>query len=507
VVVRLGGFSFGGVFFFFGFFFFFFFFFPPPPPFFFWFFFFFFFCSFLPSVFSTHSLAHSLTHSLTPHPCPCLHRYTYTHHIKPPTSVMNRNMKVSQRRFMSANTALDTTVTTAAGAAAASPTTPSSEIVVPATSEPVLMGTAENILDAVNPDAIEVLGTGFSSLSDCYSPVCYTIYAMEWIHTTTGVPWWGAIIGATLMVRTLLLPVAVYQQRNTAKMTIIRPKIDELNEKQKQMREMGMMTRESIAENRQKMAKLFEDGGVSPWKSFAVPLMQAPIFITYFFAIRRMAANIPSFAEEGTMWFVDLAARDPTWILPITSSALMLLTMELSATLDGNDKRSSMMKNGMRAVSLILIPVTASLPAGVFMYWTSSNLFTLCWTLLCKSNLVRSVFKIPIVKPTAKQQDENLQKIVGASQLFGGDAKEGQKNLEQTFQELFGAGAAGGDATSSSTTPSSTASTTKAVADAQQDSRVKATTVSPDSVSVNRPKRGKKAKSKSKSKSKGKKSK
>ena len=65
-----------------------------------------------------------------------------------------------------------------------------------------------------------------------------------------------------------------------------------------------------------------------PWKSFAPMILQAPIFVSFFLAIKRMAV-LPSFETGGPALFANLAVADPTYMLPLLSGATFLATVEV----------------------------------------------------------------------------------------------------------------------------------------------------------------------------------
>ena len=44
------------------------------------------------------------------------------------------------------------------------------------------------------------------------------------------------------------------------------------------------------------------------------------MFISFFIAIQRMSAGVPSFATGGDLWFADLSAADATYALPLLSN-------------------------------------------------------------------------------------------------------------------------------------------------------------------------------------------
>ena len=52
-----------------------------------------------------------------------------------------------------------------------------------------------------------------------------------------------------------------------------------------------------------------------------------------------VAGQVPSMTVGGALWFTDLTVADPYYLLPITASALFLLTVELGAA-DGMQARS-----------------------------------------------------------------------------------------------------------------------------------------------------------------------
>ena len=57
-------------------------------------------------------------------------------------------------------------------------------------------------------------------------------------------------------------------------------------------------------------------------------VLQAPIFVCFFLAIKRMAV-IPSFETGGPALFTNLAVADPTYMLPLLSGATFIATVEV----------------------------------------------------------------------------------------------------------------------------------------------------------------------------------
>jgi YidC/Oxa1 family membrane protein insertase len=54
-----------------------------------------------------------------------------------------------------------------------------------------------------------------------------------------------------------------------------------------------------------------------------------PVFLSFFVALKSLGTRFPDVSAGGALWFTDLSAADPYFLLPILSSATFLLTMEL----------------------------------------------------------------------------------------------------------------------------------------------------------------------------------
>ncbi len=73
----------------------------------------------------------------------------------------------------------------------------------------------------------------------------------------------------------------------------------------------------------QTLKNLLTEHDVSPVKPALVPMAQLPIFLSVFYALRRLSeAPLPQFKEGGFGWVTDLTLPDPYYILPISSMVL-----------------------------------------------------------------------------------------------------------------------------------------------------------------------------------------
>jgi YidC/Oxa1 family membrane protein insertase len=139
--------------------------------------------------------------------------------------------------------------------------------------------------------------------------------------------------------------------------------------------------------------------------------------------------------DGGTLWFQDLTVADPTYALPIISAASFLLMIELNAA-DGmegqTDTMRSRFKNIMRGVAVLIVPFTVDLPAGVFMYWTASNMVSLVQSSVLKIPSVKKTFGIPVLqKPGTAPASVSLPSVQQQQILQGTPTATGPVTFAQ----------------------------------------------------------------------------
>jgi len=240
-----------------------------------------------------------------------------------------------------------------------------------------------------------------------YSPIGLIQWSLEYLHVHAHLPWWLAIVASTLVLRTLLLPVAINVQANAARLNNIRPETERLMAKVRQYKQAGNL---NIAE--QQMAKvyaLYAKHNCHPFKMMLMPVMQVPIFISFFVALRRMAAvPVESMKTGGILWFTDLTVPDPYYVLPLLGCASFMAIIELGGEAGVTNPQVEKMKTFFRCMSILLIPVTASFPSGLFMYWLTASTFSMGQILLLKFPQARAALGIPKLVQHPPPQPQQL---------------------------------------------------------------------------------------------------
>lgn len=226
------------------------------------------------------------------------------------------------------------------------------------------------------------------------TPVGLLQNTVEAVSALSGQPWAVGIVGTTLVARVFLLPVVFGSMRNNTRLMNIRPETELHTERLRACQQAG--DKEGTALAAQNLNALFTRSKCHPLKSFVPLVFQAPIFISFFMGLRKMGEADPAIeglSNGGMLWFPDLSAADPTYALPIIASATMLATIELGS--DGVQQQQQTMRVVFRGLSLAMIPMTASFPAAVFVYWITSNIFSLSQVLLLKIPGLKQWLDIP----------------------------------------------------------------------------------------------------------------
>lgn len=198
--------------------------------------------------------------------------------------------------------------------------------------------------------------------------------ALRYFHYTLGLEWWIGIVLLTLIVRTLLFPLTIKQVRNMRQVQSLKPELDKIRSKYSG----------NTRKQREEQTKLYQERGINPLGGCLPLLVQMPIFIGIFYVIREFGgfegglgsgsvqASEPSFREGGLLWFNDLSSSDATLILPILAATTMLASMEIT-----NKSMEPQQRWLMRILPVGFACFTYWFPAGMFVYWITSNLVTL----------------------------------------------------------------------------------------------------------------------------------
>lgn len=242
------------------------------------------------------------------------------------------------------------------------------------------------------PEPLTDIITSSAPVFDYYSPSQIIMSIIDYGHTFFGVPYWESIIGITVVMRCLLVPLGISTAINTARMGAMRPELEKLQNAMKsdpRADDMAVKTR-----YQQEMKAVFLKHKAKPLQAVALPLVQLPLFMSFFFALKEMGIYVPDVVSGGAYWFENLSVADPTMILPLVNAFTFWVMVEIGA--DGmKTENHETFKWVMRFLAVGITPLTMDLPAGLFVYWVTNNVFSIAQAGVLKSPSVKDYFGIP----------------------------------------------------------------------------------------------------------------
>ncbi|KAF5729752.1 hypothetical protein HS088_TW20G00116 [Tripterygium wilfordii] len=266
------------------------------------------------------------------------------------------------------------------------------------------IGLMSDVADVFTDATVQAVATQAPAVSevaiaaaDSFLPIAALQYLIDAVHSFTGFNWWASIALTTVLIRSATVPVLIHTLKSTSKLTIIMPRLQEIQE---EIQKKGMDP-VAVAEGQKEMNKLFKEHGVTPFTSLKGIFVQGPVFLCFFLAISNMVEKVPSFKTGGAYWFMDLTTPDSLYIFPVLTGLSFLITLQcnMHEGMEGNPIAGTM-KKFLKVFALLSVPMTASFPTGIFFYWITSNMFSLVYGTALKAPGVKKYLGIPeIPKP------------------------------------------------------------------------------------------------------------
>jgi len=189
------------------------------------------------------------------------------------------------------------------------------------------------------------------------------LWLLGWFHRYThnyGV----AIILLTILTKVIFFPLTLKSMRSMKAMQALQPQINALRSKYKS--DPQRVQRETM--------ELYREHRVNPLGGCLPMIVQIPVFYALYVAlsvsVEMQNAPFICFGHLFGMhlWICDLAAQDPTYVLPILMGVSMFVQQKMTPTM-GDPRQAKMM---------LLMPVVftfmfLNLPSGLVLYWTLSN--------------------------------------------------------------------------------------------------------------------------------------
>jgi YidC/Oxa1 family membrane protein insertase len=225
----------------------------------------------------------------------------------------------------------------------------------------ILTGTGEKIQESVgrNVDLEGLIDYGwFSWLS---RPIAVPILkSIRFLHQLTN-SYGLAIILFTIVIYSLFFPLKWRSSKAMKKAQKLAPRMKELQEKIKGMKQNDPRLKELQMEQLRLMKEGNPLGGCLPL------LIQMP----FLFALYRAITISLDFRQASFLWLPDLSAGDPVHILEFLMAGTMIVLQLITPAPSADPLQRKMMAIGM---PLFMLYVLWGAPSGLLLYWLVGNI-------------------------------------------------------------------------------------------------------------------------------------
>jgi YidC/Oxa1 family membrane protein insertase len=232
----------------------------------------------------------------------------------------------------------------------------------------------------------------FQPLIDVFEAV------LKFLHNHVGLSWGLAIVALTILMRAVLLPLTVKQFHSMQKMQHMQPQLKALQAKYKDDKQR----------QQQELMKFYKENEINPLGSCLPLALQIPVFISLFYMLRQdlrknicpqtqlahwhqymsqhpgttlheaMAHTVPCGPNNGAgfLFIPDLTDKATGWVL------IVLIALYVGSQLASSLMMSSPMMDPTQRRLMLLLPlffvvIVINFPAGLLVYWITTNVWTM----------------------------------------------------------------------------------------------------------------------------------
>ena len=256
------------------------------------------------------------------------------------------------------------------------------------------------------PPFANVIENAFSPLITLFESI------MVFIHNNlVGGSWGLAIIGLTVVIRAALVPLTFRQLKSMQEMQRLAPQIQALKEKYK----------EDKQRQQQEIMKFYQENKINPLASCLPLLLQLPVFISLFYmlrsdlkkhicgdslvthynelhhtAIAKVGALPAKYVEHTSCQSVAPGSAKFLFLPDITNKAtgaalivliLLYVGSQIVSTLVATATADPKQRRLMLFLPIVFVVILYRYPAGLLVYWITTNLWTIGQQLLIRRHM------------------------------------------------------------------------------------------------------------------------
>jgi YidC/Oxa1 family membrane protein insertase len=231
---------------------------------------------------------------------------------------------------------------------------------------------------------------------------------LKFFHNDVGAGWGLSIVLLTVVIRLVLVPLTVKQFKSMQALQRLQPQMKEIQAKYKQDKQR----------QQQEMMKFYKENNVNPLSSCLPLVAQLPVFISLFYMLRKdlrdnicpsvqtayraakhlgksatvactkgpQGAHASGAAHAGFLFIKDLT-NNATGVTLIVLILLYVGTQLASTMMMSSPMMDPTQRKLMMFMPLIFVLFIVNFPAGVIVYWVTTNSWTMLQQFVVKRRL------------------------------------------------------------------------------------------------------------------------
>jgi len=208
------------------------------------------------------------------------------------------------------------------------------------------------------------------------------IWILDRLHSDLHLSYGWSIVVLTLLVRAALIPLVVKQYRSMRQMQVLAPQIKEMQRKYKGDKK----------KQQEELMRLYQENNANPFASCLPLVAQIPVFLGLYYGLKRFSNSVGTNSDLSFMHVIPNITQHVS-SLPLSSAIILsvvyggsqLLSTELSFEPQTPDLQRRIMR--LIPIPIVLFAFQFPFPAGVAIYWVTTNMWTAGQMLIIKHRI------------------------------------------------------------------------------------------------------------------------
>ena len=199
--------------------------------------------------------------------------------------------------------------------------------------------------------------------------VDFVVHVLNAIYGVVG-NYGVAIIIVTFLMRIIIFPLTLKQEKSMKKMRDLQPELEKIKEKYKN----------NPQELQKQTAEIYRENGVNPLGGCLPLLIQMPIFVALYYAF--IGDAIP--ADAKFLWFtlkqpdrLFMLGKFAFNLLPVLNVGVTFIQQKIMTSATSGQETNQQMQSMLYMMPLMMLFIFYNMPSGVTLYYLVSGALSL----------------------------------------------------------------------------------------------------------------------------------